>query len=208
MATNQYFNNYNHTGEQDLIEENVIESIQIKGVDVKYLVREDVSVDYLFKEDLDTQFSDSKDIEVYIRSFEGFGGDGDLFGNFGLEIRDTLNIDMSKKRFEEEFPDIEVPREGDIIFFPFNKSFFEIKFVEDENPFYQGGKRYVYDIRCELFEFSDEQFVTGDDEVDDIGFDLDREVTDLTNNYHADNEEIQEESEDIMDFDPNNPFGE
>ena len=40
---------------------------------------------------------------------------------------------------------------------------FEIKFVEHEKPFYQLGKNYVYELKCELFELEDE--VGGVDQV-------------------------------------------
>lgn len=207
MAVSQYFNHITHLGEQNLIEDNVIESIKNTGMDVKYIIRENVSVDYLFKEDLDTQFSDFGVIEALLLDYDSFGGDGDLFNDFGLEVNDTLRLDISKKRFKEEFPEFLHPREGDLIFFPLNKALFEIKFVEKESTFYQAGKLYVYELRCELFEFGDEGFVTGDDEIDDLAFDIDRELSDL-NSYHADNIEIEEEAEKKSSFDANNPFGE
>ena len=43
---------------------------------------------------------------------------------------------------------------------------FEIKFVEHENPFYQVGKLFVFKLRCELFEYSGEDFDTGVDSID------------------------------------------
>lgn len=208
MAVNQYFNHYNHAGEQNLIEDNVIETIQLSGMDIKYITREDVSVDELYGEDLDTQFSSVDEIEMYLLSYESFGGDGDLFGNFGLEVRDTLTMTVSKKRFAEVFPEIELPREGDLLYFPFNKALFEIKFVEDESEFYQAGKRYVYELRCNLFEFNDESFVTGDDEIDDLAASIDFNITDTTSDEHADNREIEDQAEEVSRFDPNNPFGE
>jgi hypothetical protein len=48
------------------------------------------------------------------------------------------------------------PREGDIVYFPLGQRLFEVKFVEHEQPFYQLGKTYVYELKCELFEYEDE----------------------------------------------------
>ena len=43
---------------------------------------------------------------------------------------------------------------------------FEIKFVEHEDPFYQVGKLFVFKLRCELFEYSQEDFDTGIGDID------------------------------------------
>ena len=71
--------------------------------------------------------------------------------------------------------DIEVgerPQEGDLIYFPLSSNYFEIKFVEHEEPFYQLGKNYTYKLKAELFEYSDEggEFFAGDDELIDTGY--------------------------------------
>ena len=71
--------------------------------------------------------------------------------------------------------DIEVgerPQEGDLIYFPLSSNYFEIKFVEHEEPFYQLGKNYTYKLKAELFEYSDEggEFFAGDDEMIDTGY--------------------------------------
>tara|TARA_B100001245_G_scaffold139683_1_gene103953 strand:- start:45 stop:584 length:540 start_codon:yes stop_codon:yes gene_type:complete len=60
------------------------------------------------------------------------------------------------------------PLEGDLIFLPINKGLFEIKFVEHEQPFYQAGKNYSFDITCELYQYSEEQLETGITAIDDI----------------------------------------
>lgn len=53
------------------------------------------------------------------------------------------------------------PNEGDLIYFPLSGSMFEIRFVEDQNPFFQLGKLFVFKMRCSLFEYSGEDFDTG-----------------------------------------------
>ena len=57
---------------------------------------------------------------------------------------------------------------GDLVWFPAAKHLFEIKFVEAEKPFYQLGKGYVWEVQCELFEYSDEKIDTGVTEIDAI----------------------------------------
>ena len=45
-------------------------------------------------------------------------------------------------------------------------SFFEISYVEDDSPFYQLSNLPVYNLKCSLFEYSDEDFDTGVEGID------------------------------------------
>ena len=63
-------------------------------------------------------------------------------------------------------PNATRPREGDLVYFPLGQRLFEIKFVEHEDPFYQLGKNYVYQLKCELFEYEDEVIDTTIHEID------------------------------------------
>ena len=66
------------------------------------------------------------------------------------------------------------PREGDLVYFPLGQRLFEVKFVEHEDPFYQLGKNYVFQLKCELFEYENEVIDTTieqiDTQVQDEGF--------------------------------------
>jgi hypothetical protein len=55
-----------------------------------------------------------------------------------------------------------------LLYYPPTKSFFEIKFVEHERPFYQLNNLVVYQLQCELFEYSNETFETGNSDIDII----------------------------------------
>ncbi|BCU98511.1 MAG: hypothetical protein CM15mV22_1430 [Eurybiavirus sp.] len=59
-----------------------------------------------------------------------------------------------------------------LIYFPLTSNYFEIKFVEHEEPFYQLGKGYVYKLKAELFEYSDEQgdVFDSDEDLVDYGY--------------------------------------
>ena len=59
------------------------------------------------------------------------------------------------------------PLEGDLIWFPLDDRLFEIKFVEHQKPWFQLQKNYVYELRCELFEYEDEKIDTGIEDIDD-----------------------------------------
>jgi hypothetical protein len=210
MTTNSYVSNYYQVNEQDLQDDLVVEAIQMKGFDINYLPRELINYDYLLGEDPNSAFNSSFVIEMYPTYVDGFGGSGDMITDFGLEIKDTATFVVSKTRFKEEFTTqpFDKPRVGDLIYVPLTKSFLEIKHVEDETPFYNLGKQYVWEVKTETFEFSYESFATGDVGIDDlINNDILNFDPETQTEEYGDNDEIQTESDTFVDFDENNPFG-
>jgi hypothetical protein len=165
--------------EQNLIEDLIIESIKIYGIEVCYMPRTMVAEDSLFGEDVLSKFERSHKIEMYIKSVDGFSGDGDFLSKFGLEIRDEMVLTVAQRRFHEELladnttkvndtPGIDRPSEGDLIMFPLNGKIFEVKFVEHEAIFYQMGSLQTYDLTLELWEYSHEELNTGIPSIDAI----------------------------------------
>ena len=169
MATNPYFNkNYSSQSEQDLYDDLMEESIKIHGIDVSYLPRDIQKIDSLFKDVEVSRFNTTHDIEMFIDSVEQFGGEGDFLSKFGVEIRDSLELTVMVNRFDTL--NIGRPKEGDLIFFPFNKQLFEVMFVEDEQIFYTLGKKFVYRLKLELFEYSNQMINTGIEDIDNIQY--------------------------------------
>ena len=178
-TTNVYFNNFAYTGEQNLIENLIIESIRIYGIDVFYMPRTLVKEDELFGEDVLSKFEQAYQIEMYIKSVDGFQGDGDFLSKFGLEIRDEMVLTVARRRFGEELAvedttpvneelGIARPAEGDLVYFPLNGKIFEVKFVEHEAIFYQMGSLQTYDLTLELWEYSHQELNTGITQIDEI----------------------------------------
>jgi len=177
MALNPFFLQ-GSSSEQRLIQQLINEQLKIYGVDVTYIPRKFVKRDLIFTEIQSSKFDDNYTIEAYVNTYEGYSGAGDLMTKFGVSIKDELTVTISKERFEdfispflEAESDSEIvlssrPREGDLIYFPFGQRLFEVKFVEHEQPFYQLGKTYVYELKCELFEYEDEVVKTSVDEID------------------------------------------
>lgn len=175
MATSNYFNQFSArpTSEQLFLEDLIVESIQIMGHDVKYMPRENLAdTDELFGENIQSVFNRAYALEMYIANVEGYEGDGDFFSKFGVEIRETSNFVVARRTFERYIPSSITfrPREGDLIYVPVLQKIFEIKFVEQEMLFYSLGNRnsYMYELRCEVFRYSQEDFNTGSAEIDDI----------------------------------------
>jgi len=172
-TTSFYFNNFENSMEQNLIENLIIESIKIYGIECQYMPRTLVAKDNLFGEDVLSKFEDAYPIEMYIKSVDGFSGDGDFLSKFGLEIRDELVLTVAQRRFDEEIgayttEDAGRPVEGDLVYFPLNNKIFQVKFVEHEAVFYQMGSLQTYDLTLELWEYSHEQLNTDIDVIDSV----------------------------------------
>ena len=174
MALNPFFLQ-GSPGEQRLIQNLINEQLQIYGVEVTYIPRKFVNKQSIIEEVQSSRFDDNFLIEAYVNTYEGYSGAGDIMTKFGVSLKDELTLTISKERFEDFIApflnddDYELatrPREGDLIFFPLGTRLFEVKFVEHEQPFYQLGKNYVYQLQCELFEYEDEIIDTGVDEID------------------------------------------
>ena len=190
-TTNLYFNNYSHQNQQWLIEDLVIESIKIYGIEVQYMPRTLVAEDTIWGEDTLSKFEDAYPLEMYIKNVDGFEGEGDFLSKFGLEIRDEMTLTVAQRRFSEEISladsttptdatdGIGRPSEGDLIYFPLNGKIYEVKFVEHESIFYQMGSLQTYDLRCELFEYSHQQLNTGVTEIDGIETSYSGDMSDL-----------------------------
>lgn len=173
MALNSHFTQ-GTTGEQNLVEDLVIEQIKMFGKNVYYIPRTLVKEDTVFGEDTLSKFESAFEIEAYVEDASGFRGDGDMFSKFGVRISDQVTFIISRKRFTEAVDDNATlivegrPNEGDLVHFPLAGKTFEIQYVEHEIPFYQLGKIHTWGLRCELFEYSDEDIDTGVTEIDAI----------------------------------------
>lgn len=176
MTLNPFFL-HGSQGEQRLLQELINEQLRMYGIEVIYIPRKFVRKETILKEISSSKFDDNYAIEAYINNYEGYTGQGDILSKFGVSLRDELSLTISRERFEDfiapflnvDDPEIELasrPREGDLIYFPLGQRLFEVKFVENENPFYQLGKLYTYELKCELFEYEDEIIDTTIDEVD------------------------------------------
>jgi len=244
MATNFYFQSGipgGRSSEQLLMEDIIIECLKIYGFDVYYIPRKSVNEDDILTEDPLNKYDDALPLEMYMSNVTGFEGEGDLLTKFGVEIRDTATFIVSRRRWDEvvgrtgKAQSSIRPLEGDVLYFPLTKSFFEIRRVETRDPFFQVGKLYVYKLECELMQFSSERFNTGISDIDDIsgdkaidigGYEILLESGDgFLLEYYTPSKLISEAFDisvidktaqnekftgeiDILDFSEKNPFGE
>jgi hypothetical protein len=215
----------------------IIEAVRIYGQDMYYIPRKLNNYDSVYGADDQSSYEIAYPIEIYIKSVDGFQGDGNFMSKFGIEIRDQVIFSVAQRRFTEE---VEVyntqvrPNEGDLIYFPLNKKCFQIKFVNKFEMFYQLGALQTWEMTCELFEYSNEILNTGIPEIDILQKKfstniIDWAITDEAGNYlldelenylvsekfslsqilpGADNQQIQDESDLFVDFTAIDPFSE
>ena len=182
MPTNSYFTQ-GTSGEQQLVEDLVVEQIKMFGVELYYIPKTLVSEDTVLGEDSLNSFDSAYQIEGYLENVQGFGGDGDLFSKFGVRIADQVNFIIARKRFQDLVDDNTTlvvegrPNEGDLIYFPLANKLFSIQYVEHEQPFYQLNKIHVWGLKCELFEYSGEDLDTGVEAIDVIERNLAQTIT-------------------------------
>lgn len=244
-TVNQYFQqgrSIGRTSEQNLYEDLIIESMQIYGFELYYIPRKAFNPDIILTEDPLSTYENAYPIEMYMENVGGFEGEGELLTKFGLEIRDTANFIVSRRRWSQIVGSQGQtilptrPAEGDLIYFPLTKAYFEIRKVDGQTPFFQVGKLYVFKLICELMQFSNERINTGIEEID-TPFDTFNQTVDnfaflqengdefllesraitplVLENYvlqddliDADNEKFDVNIENILDFSERNPFGE
>lgn len=203
-----------------------------------YMPRKLGNFDRLYTADDQSHYEQAFMVELYIKSVDGFAGDGNFMSKFGLEIRDQVVFSMAQRIFNQEIGEntnLVRPNEGDLIYFPLNKKCFQIKYVNKFEMFYQLGALQTWEMTCELFEYSNEIINTGIPEIDILQLTKSTNILDYSirdeqgmpladedGNYlvaerynlenitggFAENEVIQNESDDFIDFTHMDPFSE
>ena len=90
--------------------------IQINGIDMLYLKRTTGYKDSILNEDPTASFTSCLQIEMYINTPEGFGGQGDVVTNYGLDVLDEVILIVNKERFTESIPVRILDAEGNVMF--------------------------------------------------------------------------------------------
>ena len=205
MAVNKYFDFSTNTKEQDFFESFVVESIQMTGMDIYFFPR-NCEIDPVLRDPFKSEFKNYYVVEAYFHNVEGFGGENDVMTKFGFQQLDTVEVSIAKKTWRDlKIPGRENrPLEGDIIFLPLTKSFFQIGRVEHEVPFWQLGRYNVFRLMCNLYTNGYDEIFDTDNEFFNAGanannkFELER--------LSAINNAVQEKGDVLFDFDEKNPF--
>lgn len=161
------FFSYGSESERRLYENIISESIFVMGENILYLPRTIVNFDILFGEDILSKYQDSYLLEAYQDSHNsGFGDAANVFGKFGIEVKDEAIYTVSKLAFERivlqnNLETVKRPLEGDLIYSILSSELFQIKFVENEDPYRMFGDVQTYKLHVEVFKYSNQQ-ITAD----------------------------------------------
>jgi hypothetical protein len=171
MVVRSYFNFTNNKQDQNLFNNLTKDFIESFGIDVYYIPRVDTNLNDVLKEDALQQYLGAFLIDVYQNTFNDLEGMGEFLSKFGAEIRDSITFSISKEKFEEEIStviDRIRPYEGDIIYHPILKDYYQIDYVNHRKSLYPGGDVYYYELRCNKYDYSSELFDTGIPLIDQI----------------------------------------
>jgi hypothetical protein len=202
VATNFYFRNYDASNEQDLLHDLIIESIKIYGEDMYYVPRELKRYDRLFGEDDISEYNRAIFVEFYIKSVDGFTGDGNFMSKFGLQIRDQAVFSIAQRVFSAEVAALTGqtrPNEGDLIYFPLNQKCFKIMYVKKQEFFYPMGTLPTWEITVELFEYGSERMNTGIPEIDRLQSEFSMNILDYALRDESGNILLDESENVIVD---------
>ena len=100
MALNPHFLQGSR-GEQRLIQSLVNEHLKIYGQEVTFIPRKFVNRQSIIEEVTASKFDDNFSIEMYVNTYDGYSGAGDVLTKFGMSLRDEVELTVSRERFEE-----------------------------------------------------------------------------------------------------------
>lgn len=209
-------NTVGEASEQDLLEDMIIEAIDMSGVEMFYIPRSIIQEDKILGEDRLSEFNNSYGVTVYYDTIDTFEGQGAFMSKFGLFNEFSATISLARKKWKDlvaRYGETNLPTrpsEGDLLYFPMTKSLFEIKFVQDKDPFYQLGKLYTYKLNIEMYQYASEKINTGIEDIDVFETLKSLDVTvnpnpDVPGSF-GDNTKLKQESVEIG-FSRANPFG-
>ncbi len=177
MPTNKYFDTvpYQKNSEHILLEDLLVESIEINGMDCIYILRDSHStVDIVFGEDPSSKFERTYEMELYPTSADNWFSGGLFTSKFGgMQANYQVTLVVARRKFAGYVPYElrQKPREGDLIYIPVFNKLFEIVYVsKDSANFYKLGNKeaYIYEMTVEEFTYSHENFKTDYEEINNV----------------------------------------
>lgn len=199
QESGKFFNFFDNTcGEFALYNKMACEVTQQKGIPVKYLPRRLQKKDLVWGEDVLSSFDTVVSTKMYLNNATEFGGSGDLFQKFGLNVDNRLTLTCQKDQLDSQLQ-VE-PMPGDLILFEFNNKLFEVAHVEKERPaFFLFGEIMIYEFTLKLFDYSGEDMATGIDVLDSLN-------EEFSNTTQDEPDQAQHEFDEIFNFNPAAPF--
>lgn len=201
----QFGNGPGDKEDQDLYQSQVNEVIQMGGIDFVYLPRTFVKLDNILNEDALEKFEKSYTLEMFLESNEEFDGPGLFVGTFGTVDSSAMRVSISSERFRI-VTGMDLPKEGDWIFYPGTRILFEVKFVNVKTPILPLGFKPYWILTCEQVKHSYEDIDTGT-AIDDLNVQYANNGDDIIGDPFKKNTTIEAEAEDMIDNTEQYPWG-
>jgi hypothetical protein len=143
-------------GEANTMDQIASEFYWMYGTDLVFLPREVQSPDSILGEYLAASIEKGFPIRMFIEEMEAWGGGGDIYSKFGLQVTDECTLYINKTSFFNAVSGTYYPKQGDLFYVNKAQKLFQISHVEDEvqPAFYLLGNRSGYKISCKLFSYS------------------------------------------------------
>lgn len=174
MPVSTFFNFYKNKQEQSLVEDIANEAINIFGFTGYYIPRnlETIS-DLLYGDDPLKKFDGAFPLAMRLSNQIDPGMNNDFFSKFGLEIKNNVRVQFTRREFTKRIPrdTHDRPKEGDLVYIPHLSGvgeLYEIKYTNDSVDKFALGRMYPYywELELELFKYSNEDMNTGVEVID------------------------------------------
>jgi hypothetical protein len=145
------------------------------GHDFIYLKRDKVSIDRVLNEVDKSIIKDTFPFKAVLELDRSFDTGGALLSKFGLSNDVELIFSISQEEFDKfklaandsDLIELTRPREGDLVYFPYNSNLWEITFCDNRpRPGYKYNPTLLWEVTCQLYEESNDTIVTGDVDLD------------------------------------------
>lgn len=193
--------------EQDLFKRYISEFTDIAGIKIEYYIRdESIVMDDLYGESTNTRYLPALETKVIYEPTE----EATMTTGFGIHSEEQIQYaQMPKFTFTRDVSAGYHPKPGDVIKTIWNDRAYEIADVNEEENIFHLNKP-IWGFILKPFRFSDQSQSIGDTKVgpDDItpfdrdpSSELDPDTTTQPLTAYGDNEYIEEESNEILDYD-------
>lgn len=192
------------------------EFVHLYGTDLIYIERSPNEEEAIFGEFLAKAMIKGFPMRLFKEEVEGWGGSGDIYSKFGLQIQDECTIYCPKITFAQ-YTNGKFPKYNDLFYSVNAKKLFEISHIEDELPpsFYLLGNRSGYVFTCKTYVYDHAEIkddssipleIQGLDKVlidPSTGqmYDIDEKETDM-NNEKIESVEVSGDLVDDTEIDP------
>ena len=133
------------------------------GTDIIYIERTLNTPERIYGEYLGAVISQGTPMRIFQEELTAWGGGGDMYQKFGLQVTDTVTFFCPTLTFAHSKPDPNnagqflpfFPKQSDLILHVNSRKLFEVTHIENEAApgFYVFGNRNSYQIKCKMYTY-------------------------------------------------------